>query len=134
MLTFVRPRLRVPVIVTTLGMVLAIAWAVRGGSTWWLSIVFALGALGRFLFLYLLGGHDSDEGALAASRADERQKLASQRASALSGRITMIAAVLGLSGAIAAKAPADWAYAFLILLVLSVWTYALALQHYGQDE
>jgi hypothetical protein len=40
---------------------------------------------------YLRGGQDSDEGALAGSRAHERQKLLSLRSWNLAGKLAMIA-------------------------------------------
>jgi hypothetical protein len=38
MMTFIRPRLRVPVRDAVLGTVFALAWIVRGGPLWWVSI------------------------------------------------------------------------------------------------
>jgi hypothetical protein len=47
MMTFIPPRLRVPVRVAVAGTVLAAAWAVRGGPASWLSIVIEVGVVGR---------------------------------------------------------------------------------------
>jgi hypothetical protein len=134
MMTYIRPRFRVPVIVAAAGTVLAIAFAVRGGPTWWLSIFIEVGVLGRVLLLFLLGGDDSDEGALAGSRTDERQRLVASQASAVSGRAVMVAAVLGLSASIAAHAPAAWAYAFAIMLFVACLSFLLGLSHYGPGD
>ncbi|MGO9500696.1 MAG: hypothetical protein ACLPUO_03710 [Streptosporangiaceae bacterium] len=87
MMTFIPPRLRVPVRVAVAGTVLAAAWAVRGGPASWLSIVIEVGVVGRVVAVYLWGREDSDEGALAGSQADERQKLLSLRSRALAGRL-----------------------------------------------
>jgi hypothetical protein len=134
MTTYIRPRLRVPLTVAAAGTLLAISWAVRGGPTWWLSIFIEVGVLGRLVFLLLLGGDDSDAGALAGSRADERQRLVSREASAVSGRAAMIAAVLGLSASIAAHAPAAWSYAFAIMLFVTTLSFLLGLSRYGGEQ
>jgi hypothetical protein len=56
------------------GAVFAAAWLVRGGPTWWFSILTVVIVAVRVITLYVRGGKDTDEGALAGSRADERQK------------------------------------------------------------
>jgi hypothetical protein len=44
----------------------------------------------RAIAMYRWAGKDSDEGALAGSRADERQKLLSLRSRALAGNSAML--------------------------------------------
>jgi len=104
MMTFIRPRLRVPVRDALIGAVFAAAWLVRGGPTWWFSIMTVVTVGVRVITVYVRGGQDSDEGALAGSRADERQKLLSLRSRALAGNVSMIAAFAGLTIAIAVRA------------------------------
>jgi hypothetical protein len=38
MTNFIPPRLRKPILLALAGAIFAVAWAVRGGPTWWLSI------------------------------------------------------------------------------------------------
>jgi len=102
-MTFIRPRLRKPMGYALAGAALAVAWAVRGGPSWFLSIVIEVGVLAIAITTYLRGGQDSDEGALAGSRADERQKLLGLRSWALAGNLAMIAAFTGLTIAVAAR-------------------------------
>ena len=81
---------------------------------------------------YLRGGQDSDEGALAGSRADERQKLLSLRSWALAGKLAMTAAFIGLTIAVAVKAAVWWP--FLVILAVAGFGYLLGLSNYGVAE
>jgi hypothetical protein len=45
MTAFIRPRLRKPAGIALAGTALAAAWAVRGGPSWFLSIVIEVGVL-----------------------------------------------------------------------------------------
>jgi hypothetical protein len=47
---------------------------VRGGPAWWFSIVTVIVVAVRVITIYLRAGQDSDEGALAGARPDERQR------------------------------------------------------------
>ncbi len=85
MTAFIRPRLQKPVGYALAGTALAVAWGVRGGPSWFLSMVIEVGVLVFAITTYLRGGDDSDEGALAGSRADERQQLLSLRSRAWPG-------------------------------------------------
>ena len=96
MIPSIPPRLRKPAWVAVGGVVFAAAWLVRGGPLWWVSITAVILAAARAIHLYRLGGQDTDEGALAGSRADERQKLLSQRSRALACNFAVIAAFIGL--------------------------------------
>lgn len=61
----------------------AAALALRGGHAWWLSVAPEVTVLANAITFYVRAGDDSDEGALAGSRADERQKMLSLRSRAL---------------------------------------------------
>jgi hypothetical protein len=131
-MTFIRPRLRKPMGYALAGAALAVAWAVRGGPSWFLSIVIEVGVLAIAITTYLRGGQDSDEGALAGSRADERQKLLGLRSWALAGNLAMIAAFTGLTIAVAARAAVWWP--FLVILAVAGFGYLLGLSTYGLAE
>jgi hypothetical protein len=132
MMTFIRPRLRVPVRDALIGAVFAAAWLVRGGPTWWFSIMTVVTVGVRVITVYVRGGQDSDEGALAGSRADERQKLLSLRSRALAGNVSMIAAFAGLTIAIAVRAA--WWWPFVVMLAVTGFAYLLGLSIYGVGE
>jgi len=72
MITFIPPRLRKPAGIALAGAVFAAAWLVRGGPLWWVSILAVIAAAARAVSWYRMGGEDTDEGALAASRASRR--------------------------------------------------------------
>jgi putative transcriptional regulator len=61
----------------------AAAWLVRGGHLWFVAIIAVIGTAAGAVHLYRLGGTDTDEGARAGSRPDERQQLISLRSRAL---------------------------------------------------
>ncbi len=132
MMTFIRPRLRKPLVYALAGTALAVAWAVPGRPSWFLSIVIEVGVLAIAITTYLRGGEDSDEGALAGSRADERQKLLSVRSWALGGKLAMIAAYAGLTIAVATRAAAWWP--FLVILAVLGFGYLLGLSNYRVAE
>ena len=132
MITFIRPRLRKPLRNALAGTVFAVAWALRGGNAWWLSIVIEVGVLAQAIAMYVRAGEDNDEGALAGSRADERQKLLSLRSRALALNFATIAAFIGLSIAIAVKAA--WWWPFLVVLAVAGFGYLLGLSNYGIAE
>jgi hypothetical protein len=132
MMTFIRPRLRKPLVYALAGTAFAVAWAVRGGPSWFLSIVIEVGVLAIAITTYMRGGQDSDEGALAGSRADERQKLLSLRSWALAGKLAMAAAFIGLTIAVAVKAAVWWP--FLVIFAVVGFGYLLGLSNYGVAE
>jgi hypothetical protein len=132
MMTFIRPRLRKPLGNALAGTVLAAAWAVRGGPAWPLSIAIEVTILVRAVTLYVQGAEDSDEGALAGSRADERQKLLAQQSWALAARVTMVAAFAGLTIAVAVRSPAWWPFA--VILAVAGFGYLFGLSTYGGDQ
>jgi len=131
-MTFIRPRLRKPLRNALAGTVFAAAWALRGGNAWWLSIVIEVSVLAQAIAIYVRAGEDTDEGALAGSRADERQKLLSLRSRALGWNFAMVAAFIGLSIAVAVKAA--WWWPFLVILAVAGFGYLLGLSNYGVAE
>jgi hypothetical protein len=132
MMTFIRPRLRVPVRDAALGTVFALAWIVRGGPLWWVPIQVAIATAVRVVTVYRRGNQDSDEGALVGSRADERQKLLSVRSRALAGTVALIAAFAGLTIAIAVGA--SWWWPFVVMLAVTGFAYLFGFSTYSAAE
>jgi len=132
MMAFIPPRLRKPAGIAVAGALFAAAWLVRGGSLWWVAIPALIAAPARAIYLYWGGGQDSDAGALAGSRADERQQLLSLRSRALACNLAVIAAFIGLTAAIAVKAA--WWWPFLAILVIAGSGYLFGLLNYGVAE
>ena len=130
MMNVIRPRWRKPVGTLVAGAVFAAAWGIRGGHQWWLFVTLvAVAAIARAFGFYVWGGEDDDLGALAGSRADERQKQLSLQSWALTGRLAMVAAFLGLTAAVAARA--TWWWPFLVTLVVTVIAYLFGMSGYG---
>jgi hypothetical protein len=132
MITSIRPRLRRPLGIALAGTVFAAAWALRGGDAWQLSAAMEVTVLVGAITTYVRAGEDNDEGALAGSRADERQKLLSLRSRALAMNFAAIAAFIGLSVAVAVKAA--WGWPFLVVLAVAGFGYLLGLSNYGVAE
>ncbi len=88
MMSFIQPRWRKPAWTVLAGAVFAAAWVIRGGPhAWEFATLVAVVAAGRAFMFYAWGGEDADVGALAGSRADERQKQLSQQSWALTGAL-----------------------------------------------
>ena len=132
MMTFVPPRLRKPAMYALAGVLFAAAWLVRGGPLWWVSIVAVIGTAAVVVRLYWLGGTDTDEGARASSRADERQQLISLRSRALACNLAAVTSFIGLTAAIAVRAA--WGWPFLVTLVITGYGYLFGLGNYGVAE
>jgi hypothetical protein len=132
MLTFIRPRLRKPVGIAIAGTLLAAAWAVRGGPTWFLSIVIEVTVLARVIAAYVWGGEDSDEGASIGSRADERQQSIAVHSWAVAGKTAMLTAFLGATIAVAVKG--DWWWPFVVVYVVMGFGYLFGLQTYARGD
>lgn len=132
MMTFIPPRLRKPAGIALAAVVFAAAWLVRGGPLWWVSIMAVILAAVRAVSWYRMGGEDTDEGALAASQADERQQLVSLQSRALACNLAAVAAFIGLTVAIAVRA--TWWWPFLVILAITGFGYLLGLSSYGSGE
>jgi hypothetical protein len=82
--------------------------------------------------MYVRGGRDDDEGAVAGSRPDERQQQVAQRSWALTGKAAMLAAFAGLAVSIAVSSTA-W-LPFLVILAVAAFAYLMGLSSYGIGE
>src|ERR1700753_139585 len=126
------PRLRKPALMVLSGVLFAVAWLVRGGSLWWVSIPALIVAGARAFSYYRLGGRDTDEGALAGAPADERQQLVGLRSRSLGYHFALVAGFAGLLAAIAARA--SWWWPFLLILVVAGFGNLFGLSTYGSGE
>jgi hypothetical protein len=129
MMGFIAPRLRKPAAYALGGVLFAAAWLVRGGPLWWVSISALILTGAGVARLYQLGGKDSDEGALAGSRADERQRLVSERSRALACNLAALTSFIGLTAAIAARG--TWGWPFLVTLLITGYGYLFGLGTFG---
>jgi hypothetical protein len=132
MLRFIEPRLRKPAGIALFGTAYAVAWLVHGGHGWLWAIVAEIGVIALTVAAYVRGGRDSDEDALYGTRADERQQLIGQRSWALNGKVTMVAAFLGLAVAVADRA--GWWWPFAVILAIGGFSYLLGLSNFGVGE
>ena len=132
MITFIPPRLRKPAAYGLAGLLFAAAWLVRGGPLWWVSINALILTIVVVARLYWVGGKDTDEGARAGSRADERQQLVSLRSRALACNLTAVVSFIGLTAAIAVGA--GWWWPFLVTLVITGYGYLFGLGNYGDPD
>src|ERR1700730_14680197 len=132
MMTFVPPRLRKPAGAALAGLLFAAAWLVRGGPLWWVSINAVTLTSVCVARLYWLGGKDTDEGARAGSRADERQRLVSARSRAIACNLAALTSFIGLTAGIAANAV--WWWPFLVTLLITGYGYLLGLGWFGVAE
>jgi hypothetical protein len=126
------PRLRKPALMVLSGVLFAVAWLVRGGSLWWVSIPALIVAGARAVSYYRLGDRDTDEGALAGARADERQQLVGLRSRSLGYHFVLVAGFAGLLAAIATRA--DWWWPFLLILLVAGFGNLFGLSTYGSGE
>jgi presenilin-like A22 family membrane protease len=132
MMSFIPPRLRKPGIYALAGLLFSAAWLVQGGRLWWISVPALIGTVTGTVRLYRLAGKDTEEGALAGSRADERQQLVSLRSRALACNLAAITSFIGLTAAIAVKG--SWGWPFLVTGLITGYGYLLGLGNYGIAE
>jgi uncharacterized membrane protein len=130
-MNFIRPRLRKPLLRVVAGTGVAAAWAI-GSPHWWLAIVIEVSTLGYAVGWYLLGGQDTDEGALVGSHADERQQIVGQQAMALAGKFALIGAYVGVVVTLALKPAEAWPFA--AVFVVGGFGYLFGLSQYGSDS
>ena len=124
-------RLRVPVLRVIGGSAIAVAFGLGLG---WASalLVEVITIVGAYL-LYVLGGDDSDLGALVGGRADERQQLIRLRAAGLSTVVALVAIVVACVIAAAVHA-VFWPYLVLALIIGAAYLLGLAVYGAGQDQ
>jgi len=132
MRSFIRPRWRKPAWMVLAGAAFAAALVIRGGRDWWLWVTLAaIVAAGRAFLFYVMAAEDDDAGALAGSRADERQQLLSLRSRALAFNVIAAVAFVELTVAVAIRASWWWPFAVILGVTgfgyLAGWaTYATA--------
>lgn len=133
MMRFIRPRLRKPAWTVLFGAVFAAAWVIRGGPHWWLWLsLVAVATAARAFACWAWAGEDDDVGALAGSRADERQRQLSLRSRALAFNLTALAAFTGVTAGIALRA--SWWWPFAVILAVLGFGYLFGLSSYGIAE
>jgi hypothetical protein len=103
-----RRRLRAPAAMIAGGAALAAADAV--GRGWKQAIGVVVIAVIAAIGYYIVGGRDSDFGAMVGQKVDERQNLLRTRAQALAGVVVAFTAVVGYVVAIALRDPV-WPFA-----------------------
>jgi uncharacterized membrane protein len=131
MMSFIRPRLRKPVVRAIAGTGVAGAWAI-GSPHWWFAVIIEITVLGYAVAWYVWAGQDTDEGALLGSRADERQRLVGQQALRLAGKFALSAAYIGLVVMLAVKLADAWPFA--VILAVGGFGYLFGLSQYGSGE
>ena len=119
------PRLIAPAVTIVLGSAIAIgAWVGRG---WGAALVIELGTVVGAAGYLVLGGRDSDVGALFGHSPDERQASLGMRATALAGNVLILVAIGGTVIAIAVGTPV---WPFLLFCFVGGATYLVGLVIY----
>jgi hypothetical protein len=123
-----RRRLRAPVFTAACGLALTVAVLVAAG--WTAAAPVAAVTVVSAIAYYLIGGTDTDAGALIGSRADERQSTLRLWARAFAG-LSLLA--MGTVGAIVSAAlhRAAWPYALVVGLGAACFLGGLALYRSG---
>jgi Ca2+/Na+ antiporter len=132
MKTFLSPRLRRPAVMALAGTAFAVAWLVRGGPSWFLSIVIEVTVLVRVVTMYIQSGREIKEGTRTAAGRDERQQMVSMRSRALAGSVMTVAAFIGLTVAVAIRA--NWWWPCAAILALALFSYLYGLSRFGVGE
>ncbi len=125
MITKKYPRLVAPAATVVLGSAIAIGAGV--GAGWGAALTLELFTLVGAAGYFVLGGRDSDVGALFGSRPDERQASIGMRATALAGIVLILVAIGGVVISLAAGKPA---WPFLLFCVVGGGTYLVGLVVY----
>ena len=97
------------------------------GSGWGAAVGIETVTIAGAVLYYLLGGRDSDVGALVGSRPDERQASIGMRATALTGLVLILMAI---GGVIVTSALAKPTWPFLLFCVVGGATYLTGLVIY----
>jgi len=125
MIRWLPSRLQVPAVMAVGGSVLAVAFLV--GTGWRAGLGVAAVTVVATAGYYLLGGRDTDGGALFGSRADERQTGISLRAAALAGNALVVVA---LGGVVVTAALGHLAWPFVLVCLVGVAAYLSGLVLY----
>jgi hypothetical protein len=114
-------RLRVPSVMAVGGSIIALASLIGNGwkDAAGVEVVTVLATIGY----YVLGGRDSDAGAMVGSRPDERQVSIQQQATAIAGHVMMLAA---LTGFVVTTALGHFQWPFTLFIFLGSITYVAA--------
>jgi hypothetical protein len=112
--------------------VFAAAWLIRGGPSWFLAIAIEVTVLAWAIAAYFEGGRNTEDGALAASRRDERQQLINMRSRALAGNVAWLAAFLGVTVGVAIRA--TWWWPCAVILAVTWFAYLYGLSRFGVGE
>jgi hypothetical protein len=125
MIKTLHPRLVIPATMAVLGTAIAIAsWI---GSGWASAVGVEFVTVIATAAYYVLGGRDSDFGALFGSRPDERQASVSVRATALAANALVL---LAIGGVIVSTAMGALVWPFLLFGVVGACTYMIGLVIY----
>jgi hypothetical protein len=132
MKTFLSPRLRRPAGIAVAGTAFAAAWLVRGGPSWFLAIVIEVSTIVPVVTAYIQDGRSIKDGTLTPAGRDERQKMINMRSRALAGTVTIAAAFIGLTVAVAIRA--SWWWPCAVILGLAGFAYLYGLSRFGVAE
>jgi hypothetical protein len=124
MIKLSRDRVQVPAAMLILGTGLAAAVLVGQGwhNATLVEVVAVIAAVGYFL----LGGRNTDVGAIYGSSGDERQQLVRLRAQALTGVVTVLAGVIGFMVQIARRAP-TWPFGVVVGVAVASFVVGLTI-------
>jgi hypothetical protein len=124
MIKLSRDRVQVPAAMLILGTGLAAAVLVGQGrhNAILVEVVAVIAAVGYFL----LGGLNTDVGAIYGSSGDERQQLVRLPAQALTGVVTVLVAVIGFMVQIARRAP-TWPFGVVVGVAAASFVAGLAI-------
>jgi hypothetical protein len=132
MRTFIHPRLWKPGLIFVAGTAFAAAWLMRGGHGATIAIIIEVTILISAVAMYIHGGQNTEEGALAASQRDERQQSINMRSRALAGNVAMVASFIGLTVAVAVNG--TWWWPCAVILGVTGFAYLYGLSRFGVGE
>jgi hypothetical protein len=125
MMKLSRDRVQVPAAMLILGT--GLAAAVLVGQGWHNAILVEVVAVIAAVGYFLLGGLNNDVGAIYGSNGgDERQQMVRLRAQALTGVVTVLAAVIGFLVQIARRAP-TWPFGVVVGVAAASFVVGLAI-------
>jgi Na+/melibiose symporter-like transporter len=123
------PRLWTPAVAVLAGTAIAVAVGIN--QSWWSALISELVALAWAVSLYVIGGRDTDLGAVVGAQEDERQELVKLRAARLCLAVVVVAVVVGCLIAAATK-HAIWPFQAVAVVIGISYFYGLWL--YGDDR